>query len=99
MIRKFPKLDDKGMKRIKYYLKNPPIVDDDQIKCFESYYKNTVGYLIRLSRYNGTDPYYTYQNLESMIRLIYSMFGLSRITHFVLYKFNIEREKYLSQSQ
>jgi hypothetical protein len=99
MIRRFPILDKKGMKRIEYYIKNTPKVDDDQIKCYESYYNNTVGYLIRLSIYNGTDPYHTFKNLESMIRLIHSMFGLSRITHYILHRFSKEREQYLSESQ
>lgn len=97
MIRRFPILDKKGMKRIEYYLTHPPTVDDDQNKCFESKYDNTVGYLIRLSRYNGTDPYYTYKDLNSMIRLIYSMFGLTRITHYILFRFNKEREQFLSE--
>jgi hypothetical protein len=99
MIRKFPILDKKGMKRIKYYLKNPPTVDDNQIKCFESKYDNTVVYLIRLSRYNGTDPYYTYKDLNSMIQLIYSMYGLSRITHYILYRFSQERKQYMQDSK
>jgi hypothetical protein len=99
MIRRFPILDKKGMKRIEYYLTHPPTVADDQIKCFESKYDNTVGYLIRLSIHNGTDPYHTYKNLESMIRLIYSMFGLSRITHYILYRFSQEREQHMQYSK
>jgi hypothetical protein len=99
MIRKFPKLDDKGMKRIEYYLTHPPKIDDNQRKCFESKYDNTVVYLIRLSRYNGTDPYYTYKDLNSMIQLIYSMCGLSRITHYILYRFSQEREQYMQDSK
>ena len=99
MIRKFHILDKTGWRRIQYYLTNPPTVDDDQIKCYESYYKNTVGYLIRLSVFNGSDPYYTYKDLNSMIRLIYSMFGLTRITHYILFRFNKEREQYLSDSK
>jgi hypothetical protein len=97
MIRRFPKLDKKGLKRIEYYLNHEPQVDNNQIKCFESKYDNTVGYLIRLSVFNRTDPYHTYKNLESMIRLIHSMFGLSRITHYILFRFNKEREQFLSE--
>jgi hypothetical protein len=99
MIRRYPILDKTGWRRIQYYLTHPPTVDDDQIKCFESKYDNTVGFLIRLSIYNGIDPYHTYKNLESMIRLIYSMFGLSRITHYILHRFSKEREQYLSESK
>jgi hypothetical protein len=96
MVRRYPRLDKIGWRRIEYYLTHEPQFDDDQIKCYESDYNNTVGYLIRLSIHNGTDPYYTYEDINSMIRLIYTMFGFTRTTHYILHRFSLERERYLS---
>ena len=99
MVRKFPKLDSKGYGRLKYYLTHPYQIQKQYEKQYNGIYQKTIGYLIRLIEYNNGDLDNLYNDTNGIMKLVYNMFGFTRLTHYILYTFNQEKEKYSTQIQ
>ena len=93
MIKKYPKLDSKGYGRLNYYIKTPPKVN------YRKEYDRTIGFLIKLVEHNNGDLHNLFKDTKGIIKLVYEMFGFTRLTHYILYTFNQEKEKYFTQIQ
>ena len=96
MLRKFPSLKrNNGYGRIKYYLTNPlENIEPDEEMRYQKIYDSTIGYLKVLNDDLIDNLEYLYKDIKSISELIYSMFGFTRLTNYVLYKFNQERKEY-----
>jgi hypothetical protein len=99
MVRKYPNIDRVvgGYGRLKYYLTHPYQIEKHFEEQYNGIYHKTIGYLIRLIEYNNGDLDNFYNDTNGVMKLIYEMFGFSRLTHYILYTFNQEKEKYYSQ--
>ena len=96
MVRKYPSLNrNNGYGRIKYYLTNPPenIQPDEEMR-YNKIYDSTIGYLKDLNDDLIDDLIYLYKDVKGVSELIYEMYGFTRLTNYLLYKFNQERIEY-----
>lgn len=93
MVRKYPKLDRVvgGYGRLKYYMKTPPKVN------YQKEYDRTIGFLIRLVEHNNGDLDNLFNDTKGIMKIVYEFFGFTRLTHYILYTFNQEKEQYYSQ--
>ena len=96
MVRKFPSLRrNNGYGRIKYYLTNPPDnIETDEEMRYQKIYDTTIGYLKVLNTELIDDLIYLYKDIKGISELIYDVYGFTRLTHYILYKFNQERIEY-----
>ena len=100
MVRKYPSLKrNNGYGRIIYYLTNPPEnIPPDEETRYHKIYDSTIGYLKVLNDDLIDDLIYLYKDIKSISELIYSMFGYTRLTNYVLHKFNKERIEYYKRN-
>jgi len=98
MVRKFPKLDSKGYGRLKYYLTHPYQIQKQYEKQYEGIYHKTIGFLLKMYEGKPQDLIYLYKDIKGISELIYSMFGYTRLTNYILFKFNRERIEYYKRN-
>ena len=99
MIKKYPSLNrNNGYGRIKYYLENPVTIEPDDEMRYQKIYDATIGYLKDLNDDHLDNLEYLYKDIKSISELIYSMFGYTRLSNYVLHKFNKERIEYYKRN-
>ena len=99
MVRKYPSLKrNNGYGRIKYYLENPVKLELDEETRYQKIYDSTIGYLKDLNDELIDNLEYLYKDIKSISELIYSMFGYTRLTNYILFKFNRERIEYYKRN-
>lgn len=95
MIKKYPSLNrNNGYGRIKYYLENPVTIEPDEEMRYQKIYDATIGYLKDLNDDHVDNLEYLYKDIKSISELIYSIYGYTRLTNYVLHKFHKERIEY-----
>jgi hypothetical protein len=96
MVRKYPNIDRVvgGYGRLKYYLTHPYQIEKQYEQQYEGIYHKTIGYLLKMYEGKPQDLIYFFQDVKGISTMIYDMFGFTRLTHYILYKFNQERIEY-----
>ena len=95
MIKKYPSLNrNNGYGRIKYYLENPVKIEPDDEMRYQKIYDATIGYLKDLNDDHVDNLEYLYKDIKSIAELTYNMYGYTRLTNSILFRFNKERKKY-----
>tara|TARA_Y100000385_G_C12735511_1_gene484562 strand:+ start:281 stop:616 length:336 start_codon:yes stop_codon:yes gene_type:complete len=95
MVKKYPSLHrNNGFGRIKYYLENPVNIELDNEMRYQKIYDATIRYLNDFNDDHIDDLVYLYKGLKSISELIYNMYGYTRLTNYILFRFNKERKEY-----
>ena len=95
MVKKYPSLNrNNGYGRIKYYLENPVKIEPDEEMRYQKIYDSTIGYLKDLNDELIDNLEYLYKDIKSISELIYNMYGYTRLTNYILFRFNKERKEY-----
>jgi hypothetical protein len=96
MVRKYQNIDRVvgGYGRLKYYLTHPYQIEQQYEQQYEGIYHKTIGYLLNLYDGKPQDLIYFFQDVKGISKLIYDMFGFTRLTNYLLFKFNQERREY-----
>ena len=80
----------------KYYLKTPPEIDRVDIKHYQKVYENYIYKLTRDFR-NDQDWYKFYRGVGNFIYQVSFNFGLTRLSNYILYYYNLDRLKYFKE--
>ena len=95
MVKKYPSLHrNNGFGRIKYYLENPVNIESDNEMRYQKVYDATIGYLKDLNNEHIDNLEYLCKDIKSISELIYHMYGFTRLTNYILFRFNKERKEY-----
>ena len=79
----------------KYYLKTPPEIDGLDIKHYQKVYENYIQFLTQ--DFSEQDWYRFYRSLHYFIYQVSFNFGLTRLSNYILYNYNLERLKYFKE--
>ncbi len=85
------------LNRYKYYLNHEPKIEKDRVELYSSVYENYIDQLTRDFR-NDQDWYKFYRSLHYFIYQVSINFGMTRLGNFILYNYNIDREKYFNSN-
>ncbi len=69
------------------------IEPDDEMR-YQKIYDTTIGYLKDLNDDHLDNLEYLYKDIKSISELIYNMYGYTRLTNYILFRFNKERKEY-----
>ena len=85
------------LNRYKYYLTHEPKLDQDRVELYSKVYEN---YIDQLTRDLTSDQEWSlfYKLKYKFMFDVYLNFGLTRLGNYIVYNFNIDREKYFNSN-
>jgi len=81
------------LNRYRYYLNHEPKIEKDRVELYSKVYKNYI-HKLTIDFNSDQDWYRFYRSLGSFIYQVSINFGLTRLSNYILYNYNIERLKY-----
>ena len=87
--------EDVDFKRYKYYLTHEPKIEKDRVELYSTVYKN---YIFKITQDFTSDQEWSlfYRSLHYFIYQVSINFGKTRLSNYILYNFNIDREEYFN---